>query len=442
MASEPSTGASAGAPGLSRVLGLLEVTAGGVGIIIGAGIYVLIGEATATAGGGVWMAFALAALLSVLTALSYVELASMFPSAAAEYEYARHAFPPWVAFLVGWGMILGLMVAAAAIALGFARYLGLFLPLDARLGAAGLICLVSVIAASGVKRSARLTLLLSCVQVGGLLLVAAIGIPHLGQYDLLAVTSAQGVVSAAALVFFAFIGFDEVITLAEETHDPTRTVPLALLLALGVSTVLYMAVAVAGVSVLGADALGASHRPLADVVGHVFGDANGGLMAVLAMVATTNTTLLVVTAASRLVYGMAVQGSLPAGLAQVSAKRHTPVAAIAVVAIVAIAATTLGNLAVVASVTDFAVYIVFLVVNATVVVLRLRPPAGHTARFRMPGAIGRVPVLPVLGLVAVLIMLSQLNPTALVIGSAVFGAGAVVALVVSPKRVVDPRTGH
>jgi len=322
---------SGGSSGLSRVLGLVEVTAGGVGIIIGAGIYVLIGEATALAGPGVWMAFVMAAVLSALTALSYVELASMFPSAAAEYEYARHAFPPWVAFLVGWGMIAGLIVAAVAIALGFARYLSLFAAVDQRLGAAGLICLVSLVAASGIKRSARLTVALSCVQVGGLLLVVAIGIPHFGQQQLLTITSVPGVIGAAALVFFAYIGFDEVITLAEETRDPTRTVPVALLLALGISSALYVAVAAASVSVLGQQALGASERPLANVVGHVLGDVSGNLMAAVAMVATTNTTLLVVTAASRLIYGMASQGSLPRWLSGVSTARRAPVPAVATV---------------------------------------------------------------------------------------------------------------
>src|SRR5262245_55401171 len=112
---------------LRRALGLLEVTASGVGIIIGAGIYVLLGAATAQAGSMVWLAFVLAGLLSAMTALSYAELASMFPSAAAEYEYTRRAFPEWIAFVVGWAMAAGLVVAAATVSLGFARYLGHFI---------------------------------------------------------------------------------------------------------------------------------------------------------------------------------------------------------------------------------------------------------------------------------------------------------------------------
>src|SRR5262249_3741109 len=120
----------ASATSLRRVLGLVEVTAGGVGIIIGAGIYVLLGAAPGDAGPLVWVAFLGAAVLSALTGLSYAELRSMFPSAAGEYEYTRHAMPEWLAFVVGWTMILGLVVAAATVSIGFARYVGYFVDID------------------------------------------------------------------------------------------------------------------------------------------------------------------------------------------------------------------------------------------------------------------------------------------------------------------------
>src|SRR4030095_6068573 len=145
--------------------------------------------------------------------------------------------------------------------------------------------------------------------------------------NLLAGNGLGGVIGASALVFFAFIGFDEVITLAEETRDPTRTVPRALLLALGLSATLYVAVAIAAVSVLGAPALAASPRPLADVMGHVLGDrgATGG--AANALGAATTTTLLALTAASRVLYGMARAGALPPALAAIHRRRRAPVRA-------------------------------------------------------------------------------------------------------------------
>jgi len=285
---------------LKRTLGLGQITASGVGIIIGAGIYVLLGAATAEAGSAVWIAFLVAGLLSALTASSYSELASMFPNAGAEYDYTRRVAPQWLAFVVGWVMIAGLVVAAAAVALGFASYLRYFVDIPVRVGAWILLAVVTSVALTGIEQSARLTVTLSLIQVGGLIAIVAIGVPHVGDHDLTAGSSTAGVVTAAALVFFAFVGFDEVITLAEETTDPARTVPRALLLALGLSTVLYIGVAISAISVLGPEALGSSEQPLADVVGEAIGPVSAAVVAVVAMVATTNTSLLAVTAASRL----------------------------------------------------------------------------------------------------------------------------------------------
>ena len=421
------------ATSLRRVLGLMEVTAGGVGIIIGAGIYVLLGAATAHAGPLVWLAFLVAAVLSALTGLSYAELSSMFPSAAGEYEYTRRAMPEWVAFVVRWTMIMGLVVAAATVSIGFARYAGYFLDIDARATALGLLTVVSTIAMVGVKHSARLTVALSAVQVGGLMLVVAIGVPHVGDVDLLSGHGVGGVLGAAALVFFAFIGFDEVITLAEETRDPTRTVPRALLLALGLSTGLYIAVAVAAVSVLGADTLAASPRPLADVMAHVLGDRGATVVAAIAVMTTTNTTLLVVTAASRVMYGMAKAGAMPRSFAFVHQRRRTPIRAIVVVALVAGTFALFGDFAVVAAVTDFAVYVVFLAVNGTVILLRRTRPE-LPRPFAVAGTVGGVPLLPVLGLGSVAFMMTQLELLAIGLGVLLCATGLAAGWLMRAQR--------
>lgn len=410
---------------LHRVLGLVEVTAGGVGIIIGAGIYVLLGAATAEAGSLVWIAFLLAAVLSLLTGLSYAELSSMFPSAAGEYEYTRHAMPEWLAFVVGWTMIVGLVVASATVSIGFARYVRYFVDVDVRLASLALLVFASAVSMLGIKQSARLTVGLSAVQVAGLVLVAAIGLPHVGDVDLFSGRGLGGVLSAAALVFFAFIGFDEVITLAEETRDPSRTVPRALLLALGLSTALYVAVAIGAVSVLGADALAASPRPLADVMAHVLGDRGATLVAAIAVLTTTNTTLLALTAASRVTYGMAKAGAMPQPFAIVHPGRQTPIRAIVAVGGIATAFAAVGDFAMVAAVTDFAVYVVFLAVNATVVILRRTHPELRRP-FAVIGTIRGLPVLPVLGFASVTIMMTQLDPRAIGVGSAACTVGLTV----------------
>lgn len=409
--------------GLRRTLGPVRVTASGVGIIIGAGIYVLLGSATARAGAGVWFSFVLAGGLSALTALSYAELASMFPRSSAEFEYTRQVAPDWVAFLVGWMMIAGMLVAAAAIALGFANYAAQLFSLPDRPTALALLGIETMIAAAGINRSTLVTVALSIVQVGGLLFIIVIGIPHVGEVDLLAGSSASGILGASALVFFAFIGFDEVITLAEETKNPTRVVPRALLAALGLSTVLYVAVAIASVSVIGADALGASPRPLADVMAHSLGATASDVVAVVATLSTFNTSLLALTAGSRLLYGMASSGAMPRRLAVIHHRTRAPITAVAISALIAGGFVLVGNLNLVASVTDFAIYVVFVAVNVTVVVLRRRQPNAPRP-FRTPGAIGRTPVLPILGLLAVAIMAPRLEIGSIGIGLAIGAIGA------------------
>ena len=405
----PPVDATASQPGeLQRTLGFWELLASGVGIIVGAGIYVLIGEATAEAGAAVWLSFALAAALSALTALSYCELAAMYPRAAAEYEYTSHAFPHWLAFLVGWVMIVGLVVAAAAVSLGFARYASVFVDVDRRVLSLGLIFVLCCIAVSGLRRSSHLTLLLSLIQVAGLLVVIAVGAPHVGDVNVVESTGTTGVIGAAALVFFAFIGFDEVTTLSEETRQPTRNIPLALLVALAVSTLLYIAVAIASVSVLGAAALGSSERPLADVLETAVGDTASRVVAAIAVVSTTNTTLLALTAGSRMMFGMARDGALPRRLASVSGSGRAPVIAVIACSLAAAGFALVGDLKDVAATTDVAVYLVFLATNATVILLRFKLPDVERP-FRTPIAIRRFPVIPALAILATLLMMSQLD---------------------------------
>ena len=389
-----------------RVLGLPQVTMSGVAVIIGAGIFVLLGPATREAGGAVWLSFVFAGALSALTAFSYMELASMFPKAGSEHEFASQVFSRWVAVVVGWSMTAALVVAAATVSLGFGRYLNEFVSVDERLAAAVLLLIMAVVSYLGMERAAWLVILLALVEIGSLIAVIVIGVPSVGNHDLLS-GSFTGVLSAAGLVFFAFIGFDEVITLAEETRDPTWTVPRALLLALGISTLLYVGVAVSAVSVLGADALAVADRPLAAVGEKVFGGWAGSALSSAAMVSTGTTVLLVLTAGSRMFYGMAGANDLPRFLAEVRFQR-VPLNALIVTVIAALGLLLLGDLKTLASATDALIYLTFLVVNAAVVALRRTQPELRRP-FRIRGAIGWVPVLPVLAFIAVVVVARELQ---------------------------------
>lgn len=404
-----------------RVLGLTHVTASGVGVIIGAGIYVLIGPATERAGGLVWLALVVASALCALTAFSYMELSSMFPRAGSENEFARQVFPDWVAFTTGWAMAVALVVASAAVSLGFGRYLSEFVDIDARVGALVLLLIVATVSMSGMQQAKWLVLVLSAVQVGGLLLVVAVGAHHIGDVDLTTGNGVSGVLGGASVIFFAYIGFDEVITLAEETNAPHRTVPLALLLALAISTVLYVLVAVVATSVLGPVALAQSQQPLTAVMREAIGSSAADLIGAIALATTANTTLLASTAASRMIYSMGNTGQLPLRWARVHNRSSPRLATVTVLAGAACLAMV-GGLSLLAEAANALVYVMFLVVNTVVILLRIRRP-GAERPFRVAGSVGGVPVVPVLGIVATLAMSFQLEPApvAIALGLLAFG---------------------
>ncbi|MEI7926283.1 MAG: APC family permease, partial [Chloroflexota bacterium] len=279
-----------------------------------------------------------------------------------------------------------------------------------------------------VRRAIWVTTVLVLLQIGGLLLVIAVGFPHIGDRPLTE-GSAVGVLSAASLVFFAFIGFDEVVTLSDETKDPARVIPRALMLALGISTALYVAVGIAAVSVIDPRDLASSERPLALVMGHDLGTRAAAVVSWIAIASTTNTTLLLLTAASRLLYHMGQKGALPAFLGHVNPITRAPDFAVVVAALIGAAFAVSGRLGLVAAVTNYSVYAVFIAVNLAVI--RLRHTQPDLPRPFSAGRRGSAwPVFPILGLIVTIIMTAFLESTAWAIG----GALTVLAVLVWVAR--------
>jgi basic amino acid/polyamine antiporter, APA family len=415
---------------LPKSLSLLQVTAGGVAIIVGAGIYVLLGPATERAGAFVWLAFLLSAVLCGLTALSYMELSSMFTRTGGEYEYARQVFSPRLSFVIGWAMLSGLVVASATVALGFGRYTEYFFDISPRIPALLLLAAIALFSAKGLHAAAWLIVILTCIEVGGLVFVSVIGVSHVGDVNIFEGVAGSGfeqfngLMSAVALVFFAFIGFDEVVTLSEETHNARRNTPIALALALLISAVLYVMVAIVAVSVLGPEDLSASPYPLAEVAEAALGSLSGDVMSVLAMITTTSTVLLGVVAASRMAFAMARRNDLPRRLAIVNHNGSPQQATLAVVAVSAIFVLW-GDFTVIAGATDALIYVMFLAVNVIVVILRFRQPLADRA-FRIPLAIAKVPVFPVAAFGVTVWMLTLLDLESLVIGAGILLSGVVL----------------
>lgn len=416
---------------LKRTLGLWEVTLSGIGIILGAGIYALIGEAAALAGNAVWISFALAALVAVFTGLSYAELASMFPKAGAEYEYTSHAFGSGPAFVIGWLIIFSGVIGAATVALGFAGYFQSLFGTPLVPVALILVALLSGVNFIGVKQSAWMAISFTLIEVLGLMLVIVIGMPRFGSVDYLEMPRGLGgIFQASALIFFAFIGFEEMVKLSEESREPERTIPLGLILAVSASIVLYIAVAVSAVSVLGWQRLSESAAPFGDIAFAVLGERASEVVSVMALFATSNTVLLMLLAASRIVYGMAESGSLPGVLSLVHPVTRTPWAAVLLAMILSMGFSLLSDIALVANINNFTVFLTFMIVNAALIVLRYRRP--EAARpFRVPLSLERLPLLPVLGVVLNAFMLLQLSLDVLAIGAGLTILGGLAAFLVN-----------
>jgi len=414
---------------LKRELGLLEVTISGVGIILGAGIYALIGKATALAGNAVWLSFAFSSLVAVFTGLSYAELSSMFPKASAEHEYTRNAFGRRLAFIIGWLIIFSAIIGASTVALGFGGYFNSFFSVPPVISGLILIIALSFLLFYGIKESAWFAVTATLIETAGLVLIIFIGLPYLGKVDYFEMPMGiAGVFQASALVFFAYTGFESIVKLSEETKSPERTIPRSLLLAILISIILYILVAISAVSVMGWEKLGTSGAPFADLASTALGSGAFTLLAAIALFATANTVLLMLLGASRIVYGMADSATLPGILAKVHPSRRTPWAAILVSMLISILFLFSGDITFVANVDNFTLFVTFFVINASVIFLRYIKPEMKRP-FRVPLTIGKFPVLPLFGILFCIFMLFQLEWKILLIGAALVVLGWLLSFV-------------
>ncbi len=420
---------------LKRELGIVEVTLSGVGIILGAGIYALIGKGAALAGNSVWLSFALASLIAVFTGLSYAELSSMFPKASAEYEYTSNAFGKRLAFIIGWLIILSAVIGASTVALGFGGYFKALSDAPVITSALLLIIALSFLLFWGIKESAWFAVISTLIESAGLILIIFIGLPYLGKVDYFEMPQGlTGFFQASALVFFAYTGFESIVKLSEETKNPEKTIPKGLILAIMISIVLYISVAISAVSVIGWEKLAASDAPFADLAFRAFGSNAFILLAVIALFATANTVLMMLLGASRIIYGMADSFTLPAILANVHITRRTPWIAIFAAMLPSMLFVFAGDIAFVANVDNFTLFVTFFVINAALIVLRYRKPEMKRS-FKVPLAIGKFPVLPLFGIVFCVFMLFQLELNVLLVGAVLVVIGFVLSFVNMNKNI-------
>jgi len=365
--------------GLARRLGLLAATMTGLGVIIGSGIYVIIGAATKQAGNAIWLSFLFAALGASLTALSYARLGRLRPKNAPEYQFVNMAFGKRLAFLAGWLILLAQIVSASAVALGFAGYLHALLNVPELPAAIVLILFSCLILYVGITQSATLAIILTLTEISGLLIIIVIGLPHLGQVSYTEMPAGfMGTLSAASLVFFAYLGFEGMANLSEEMKEPEKNLPRAILLALGLSTVFYVLVAISAVSVVGWERLSQSSAPLAVVAEQALGSNAGLVLSLISLAATANTVLILLLSGSRILHAMSCSKVLPGALCVVSKKRNTPWLAIIVVGIVSSLFASFRSVQQVAEFTNFITLLAFIGVNASAIRL-LNQSTAHSS---------------------------------------------------------------
>jgi basic amino acid/polyamine antiporter, APA family len=431
-------------PSITRTMLTLFV----VGDVLGAGIYALVGEVAAETGGAVWSAFLLAGVLAAFTATAYAELVTKYPQAAGAALYANKAYGrPFLTFMVAFAVMCSGVASAATLATAFGGdYLSEFVTLPGLLVGLVFLAVIALINFRGIKESVTLNLGLTAIELTGLLLVVAIGATFLldGGGDpgrALEFTSDEAVplaiLSGASLAFFALIGFEDSVNVAEEVREPRRVFPGALFIGLSIALTIYLLVTVIAGMAVPTGRLSDSDGPLLEVVQLGPLAMSTKVFSAIALFALTNGALINMIMASRLVYGMAQQGIVPRAMGRVHRERRTPWVAIVFTSALAGFLVAVGSLEILADTTVTLLLLVFVSVNVAVLVLR-RDRVGQE-HWRAPTA------LPLIGaVVSAGLAVQKLadDPSLFAYAGGLLALGVVLWLVtravVGPIREIDP----
>ncbi|MDP5084593.1 MAG: amino acid permease [Yoonia sp.] len=394
-------------PTLRRTLTLPLLTLYGLGVTVGAGIYVLIGATAAQAGPYAWVAFLLAAVVLSFTAFSYAELATRYPVSAGESAYVDAGFRRvWLATGIGLLVAASGLVSASAITVGASGYLGALTGAAPPLLIIGTVICMGLLAWWGITQSVTVAAIITVIEILGLVFVITWGIaiseqngvPPADLFPPFEQAPWTGIISATVLAFYAFVGFEDMVNVAEEVKEPRRTMPRAIIYTLVLATLLYVATCIAVLMAVPIDLLAGSSAPLT----LVFIDAPGAVQvgfAAVAVVATVNGVLIQIIMVSRVIYGMADRGSLPAVLGRLSPRTRTPSVATAAVVLGILGLSLFLPIAQLAAWTSQIVLTVFVFVNLALIAIKRRaePAADH---FYVPMIVPVMGVITSLGLLA------------------------------------------
>ncbi|HEX8295478.1 MAG TPA: amino acid permease [Chthoniobacteraceae bacterium] len=441
---DPATSSSA--PALARTMGLGALIIYGVGDMLGAGVYALIGKAAGTMGNAVWLAFLASVIAALLTGLSYASLGSRHPRAGGVAYISQRAFGlPFLSYLLGLAVVASGLTSLAAGARAFAGYFlgvlnvdatGTWAPVVVIIGYIGVLTLINF---WGMRESTWLNVLCTVIEAGGLLIIIAVGLRYWGGVNYLetpvAVSGTGGitfplVLSGAVLTFYSFVGFEDMLNVTEEVKDPQRNFPIAVMAALGITTLIYIAIAITAVSVVPHAELARSGQPLVEVVKRAAPDFPSGIFSFISLFAITNTGLLNYIMGSRLLYGLARQGLVPRALGNVHPTRRTPHVAILTLLLIVLLLALSGNVGQLASATSVLLLGVFIVVNASLLALQRRQdePRG---RFEVH------PIIPAAGILVCGVILFHAQPAALLTALALLAGIAVLYFLMRSGKVVS-----
>ncbi len=423
---------------LNRNIGLLALTLYGVGDILGSGIYGLIGKAAGQMGNSVWLAFLTSMIAAGLTGLSYASLGSRHPKAGgASYITHRAYHKAWLAYGVGLAVLASGLTSMATATRVFSGYfqglVGADLPLPFII--VGFALLLAFIVVWGIRESIWVNTVCTLIELSGLAIVIIFGMSYIGSVNYLdatTVTNPTGelgpamILTGAVLTFYSFVGFEDILNVAEEVKDPHRTLPLGLLLAVGISSVIYISISIIAVSVIPATELAQSKEPLVDVVRRAAPWFPSSLFSIIAMFAVSNTALLNFVMGSRLVYGMANQGLLPKPLARVHEKRRTPYLAVSVLFVLLLILALSGDVSSLAKSTSVLLLCCFILVNTALVILKLRKDEARGS-FEIPLFV------PILGAIVCACLLVNAQ------GPELSTAGIILAIIAALYFVLRPK---
>ncbi len=362
---------------LNRRLGLPMLTFYGVGTIVGGGFYALIGEVSREAGMLTPLAFLVASLIGLLSACSFAELSARFPVSAGESQYLLEAFGKrWLAGVVGWMVILTGVVSAATLARAFARFAETLIAVPQEWVIVVVVLGLGLVAAWGVAESVWLAAIITIVEVGGLLFVFFVGSEHLATIpdrwpELLpdfTLSAWSGVFLGAYVAFYSYVGFEDLVNMAEEVKQPQRNLPAAIFMSLTLTALLYGAVTLVAVLAVPLDQLSESKSPLSLIVGESTTQAQ--VMACIGMLAGVNGALVQIVMAARVAYGMGKKGLGPRRFSRVNRVRQTPVKATIVGTLCVLLLALWFPLILLAKATSTILLVVYTLVNLSLMVIK------------------------------------------------------------------------